>query len=84
MGWERWELSRLIKVIFIRGLNNKKMGWERWELSRLIKVIFIRVWILKYKRMGWERWELSRLIKVIFIRGLNTRGWDENDGNYLD
>ena len=64
MGWERWELSRLIKVIFIRG---------RWELSTLIKVIF----------MG-ERWELSRLIKVIFIRGLNTRGWDENDGNYLD
>ena len=58
------------------------MGWERWELSRLIiSNIYTRS---EYKRMGWERWELSRLIKVISIRDLNTRGWDENDGNYLD
>ena len=59
MGWERWELSRLIKVIFIRGLNTsniytrseyKRMGWERWELSRLIKVIFIR----GLNTRGWD------------------------------
>ena len=74
-------------------MSEYKMGWERWELSRLIKIIWIQedirgiIWLIKviFKRMGWwERWELSRLIKVIFIRGLNTRGWDENDGNYLD
>ena len=49
MGWERWELSRLIKVIFIRGLNTR--GWdENWELSRLIKVIFIR----GLNTRGWD------------------------------
>ena len=53
MGWERWELSRLIVSNIYTRSEYKRMGWERWELSRQIKVIFIR----GPKTRGWDESE---------------------------